>query len=240
MQQSLSLEKFFRNTCKDIERKITEIISDEKILSILYGGKRLRPLLASLSFKTCTGGNESAERYNMFLEGAVCVELAHNASLIHDDIIDGDMKRRGELAFYIKEGIDNAILLGHKMLAIGFDVSLSHGEKTARLYVDTWSKTLNGQLIEVNFNTKDLNDTKDISSDSKFFQLYSNIIDLKTASLFSSACKAAAFEAHVSDQLSEALADYGREVGFSYQLADDLADLEKGERIACHIRKKIY
>ena len=231
MQQSLSLEKFFRNTCKDIERKITEIISDEKILSILYGGKRLRPLLASLSFKTCTGGNESSERYNMFLEGAVCVELAHNASLVHDDIIDGDVKRRGELAFYIKEGIDNAILLGHKMLAIGFDVALSHGEKTARLYVDTWSKTLNGQLMEVNFNTKDLNDTKDISSDSKFFQLYSNIIDLKTASLFSSACKAAAFEAHVSDQLSEALADYGREVGFSYQLADDLADLEKGERI---------
>ena len=231
MQQSLSLETFFQNTGKDIERKITEIVSDEKILSILDGGKRLRPILASLSFKTCTGGNESAERYNMFLEGAVCVELAHNASLIHDDIIDGDMKRRGELAFYIKEGIDNAILLGHKMLAIGFDVALSHGEKTARLYVDTWSKTLNGQLIEVNFNAKDLNDTKDISSDSKFFQLYSNIIDLKTASLFSSACKAAAFEAHVSDQLSEALADYGREVGFSYQLADDLADLEKGERI---------
>ena len=112
------------------------------------------------------------------------------------------------------------------MLVIGFNLALSHGEKTAHLFADTWNKTLNGQLTEVNFNSKDLNnDTKNISVDSKFFQIYSKIIDLKTASLFSSACKAAAYEADVSEQLSEVLADYGREVGFSYQLADDLVDL---------------
>ena len=122
-------------------------VTDEKILLILKGGKRLRPLLASLSFKACTGGNETSKIYTRFLEGAVSVELAHNASLVHDDIIDGDMKRRGELAFYIKEGIDNAILLGHKMLVIGFNLALSHGEKTANLFVSTWDKTLNGQLV---------------------------------------------------------------------------------------------
>ena len=231
MEQDLSLEIFFQNSKKDIERKILEIVSDEKILSILEGGKRLRPLLASLSFKTCTSGEETSDQYETFLEGAVGVELAHNASLIHDDIIDGDIKRRGETAFYIRAGIDNAILLGHKMLVIGFNMALSHGRKTAKLYVDSWNKTLDGQLIEVNFNHKDINDTKSISRDSKFFQLYSNIVDLKTASLFSSACKAAAFEADVSEELSEVLAEYGREIGFSYQLADDLVDLEKGEVI---------
>ena len=231
MQQSLSLESFFQNSQKDIEKKILEIISDEKILAIIKGGKRLRPLLASLSFKVCTGGQDSPEQYQAFLEGAVSVELAHNASLVHDDIIDGDVKRRGEIAFYIQAGVDNAILLGHKMLAIGFGIALAHGDKTAKLYVDTWNKTLTGQLNEVNFNAKDLNDTRNISANSKFFQFYSTIIDLKTASLFSSACKAAAYEAHVSDELADILADFGREVGFSYQLADDLADLEKGERI---------
>ena len=114
----------------------------------------------------------------------------------------------------------------------GFNISLSHGEKTAKLYLDTWNKTLNGQLNEVNFNAKDLNGSKNnVSADSKFFQFYSTIIDLKTASLFSSACKAAVYEAMMSDALADVLAEYGREVGFSYQLADDLADLEKGERI---------
>jgi geranylgeranyl pyrophosphate synthase len=117
------------------------------------------------------------------------------------------------------------------MLAIGFNLALQHGENIAKLYVDTWSETLAGQLTEVNFNSKDLNNSKSLSSDSKFFQIYSNIIDLKTASLFSAACKAAAYEAKVSNELADILAEYGREVGFSYQLADDLADLEKGERI---------
>ena len=132
MQETLTLETFFQNTGRDVERKITEIVDDAKILSILAGGKRLRPLLATLSYKTCTSGNETHEQYERFLEGAVGVELAHNASLVHDDIIDGDVKRRGELAFYIKEGVDNAILIGHKMLVIGFNITLSHAAFTPR------------------------------------------------------------------------------------------------------------
>lgn len=231
MESSDSLDIFFQNAHKDIENCLNDVVTDDKILTILSGGKRLRPLLAVLSFKTCTGGNDTPTQYRSILEGTVAVELAHNASLIHDDIIDGDVKRRGELAFYLKEGIDNAILIGHKMLAIGFNLALLHGEKIAKLYVDTWNETLIGQLTEVNFNSKDINNSKSISSDSKFFQVYSSIIDLKTASLFSSACKAAAYEANASEDLACVLADYGREVGFSYQLADDLADLEKGERI---------
>jgi len=230
MQNADTLESFFLTSREDIEKTIQEIILDEKIFGILEGGKRLRPSLAALAFKTCTGNKESKEQYHSFLEGAVSIELAHNASLVHDDIMDGDMKRRGELAFYIKEGIDNAILIGHKMLVLGFQIMLSHGEKNAELFVETWNRTLNGQLTEVNFNSKDLDDTS-IAPDSKFFQLYSSIINLKTAWLFASACKAAAYEAKVSDEIAEVLFQYGREVGFSYQLADDLADLEKGERI---------
>jgi len=230
MQDTLNLKAFFNDSKEDIEHKIKELVTDPKMLDILFGGKRLRPLLASLSFKTCTGGDETNERYQAFLEGAVAIELAHNASLVHDDIIDGDEERRGKPAFHIKEGLDNAILIGHKMLVIGFNIMLSHGEKNAKLYMNTWDQTLNGQLCEVNFNSKDLDDTS-ISADSKFFQLYSNIIDLKTAWLFASACKAAAFEAQLSNDVADILFQYGREVGFSYQLADDLADLEKGERI---------
>jgi len=229
-EQLLSLESFLQNTHSDIEKKINDMIIDEKILTILRGGKRLRPLLASISFKVCTSGNESQEMYQNFLEGLVGVELAHGASLVHDDIIDGDLDRRGKPAFYIKSGIDNAILVGHKMLVIGLDIAVSHGNKFAKLYIDAWNGTLDGQLSEVNFNSKDLTDTN-VSADSKFFQVYSRIIDLKTATLFSAACKVAAIWAKAPDELSELMAEYGREVGFAYQLADDLVDLEKGEML---------
>jgi geranylgeranyl pyrophosphate synthase len=228
--QLLSLEIFLKHTYEDIEKKIDETITDQNILTILKDGKRLRPLLSAISFKTCTGGDESSQLYQQFLEGAVAIELAHSASLVHDDIIDGDITRRGEAAFYIKTGIDNAILVGHKMLVVGFNIALSHGEKIAKLYVDAWGGTLDGQLDEINFNSKDLQDIN-FTADSKFFQVYSRIIDLKTATLFSAACKAAAYWANASDQIANILAEYGREVGFAYQLADDLVDLEKGEMI---------
>ncbi|UCD13290.1 MAG: polyprenyl synthetase family protein [Thermoplasmatales archaeon] len=230
MEPSNSLEAFLECTFKDVENKIKEMVSDDKILMILKGGKRLRPLLGSIAFKVCTGGDEESDKYQKFLEGCVGVELAHGASLVHDDIIDGDLNRRGEPAFYIKAGIDNAILIGHKMLTLGFDLAVAHGEKFAKLYVDSWRGTLDGQLKEINFNSNDLNDAT-ISADSKFFQVYSRIIDLKTATLFSSSCKAAAIWADASKDLSNVLANYGREVGFAYQLADDLVDLEKGEMI---------
>lgn len=228
--QSLALEVFLKHTHEDIEKKIQEIITDQNILSILKGGKRLRSLLAAISFKTCTGGVESSELYQRFLEGAVAIELAHGASLVHDDIIDGDLSRRGEPAFYIKTGIDNAILIGHKMLVIGFTLALSHGDRIAKLYIDAWRGTLDGQLYEINFNNKDIHDVS-MTADSKFFQVYSRIIDLKTSTLFSAACKAAAYWANVSDKIADLFAEYGREVGFAYQLADDLVDLEKGEMI---------
>jgi geranylgeranyl pyrophosphate synthase len=229
-EQSLSLEIFFKHTFEDVEKKINETITDQNILDILKDGKRLRPLISAISFKTCTGGDESSRLYQQFLEGAVAIELAHSASLVHDDIIDGDITRRGEAAFYIKTGIDNAILVGHKMLVIGFNIALSHGEKIAKLYVDAWGGTLDGQLNEINFNSKDLQDVN-FTADSKFFQVYSRIIDLKTATLFSAACKAAAYWANASEEVAVVLAEYGREVGFAYQLADDLVDLERGEMI---------
>lgn len=228
--QSLALEVFLKHTYEDIEKKITELITDQHILTILKEGKRLRPLLGAISFKVCTGGKESPQLYQKFLEGAVAIELAHGASLVHDDIIDGDLTRRGEPAFYIKTGVDNAILIGHKMLVLGFKLALSHGERIAKLYVSAWGGTLDGQLNEINFNSKDLQDVN-ITADSKFFQVYSRIIDLKTATLFSAACKAAAYWANASEDVAQLLAEYGREVGFAYQLADDLVDLEKGEMI---------
>ncbi len=230
---SLTLERFFETTKTDLEHKIQSLIKDKQIVEILHSGKRLRPLLQQLSFKVCTGGKETPYQYQRSIEGSVAIELAHTASLVHDDIIDDDMMRRGKKAFHIKQGVPKALLVGHRMLSIGFNIALSHGEGIAGLYVDTWNEVLNGELEEVEYNDSTFEDdqTNGMSSKSKIFKEYFKIIDLKTASLFSSACKAGAIEAEATGEILDILADFGREIGLSYQLADDLVDLEQGEMI---------
>ena len=226
----MTLEEFFDNTRIDLEKKISITIPDEKIVDLLKGGKRLRSLLAQLTFKACTKGIESSFQYQKSLEGSVSIELAHGASLVHDDIIDKDIERRGRTAFHIKEGIGKALLIGHKMLAHGFDIALSHGKEVAKLYVDSWSAVVTGEIDEVDFNKKD-NKKHNISTKSQIFEAYNKIIDLKTAELFSSACTAGALEADMTGDILKVFSDYGREIGLAYQLADDLVDLAQGEMI---------
>ena len=163
------LDDFFNSTRNDVEKKIADTIKDEKIKSILQGGKRLRSFLAHLSFKVCTKGEETHSQFQKALEGTVGIELAHAASLVHDDIIDKDVERRGKTAFHIKEGIAQAILIGHKMLTTSFDIALSHGKEVAKLYVDSWNEVVNGELDEVNYNKKDLK-LKSMSTKSDIFK----------------------------------------------------------------------
>jgi len=224
------LEQFFDSTLVHVENKISTTVPDEKIIELLKGGKRLRSLLAQLSFKACTQGNETDAQYQRSLEGTVCIELAHGASLVHDDIIDKDIERRGRTAFHIKEGIGKALLVGHRMLAHGFDIALTHGKEIAKLYVDSWNEVVNGEIHEVDFNKKSKKNAY-TSTKEQIFEAYSKIIDMKTASLFSSACKAGALEANMSGDILKVFADYGREIGLAYQLADDLVDLANGEMI---------
>jgi len=225
----ITLESFFDETLVNVDKKIYNTISDEKIKSVLEGGKRLRSLLAQLSFKACTSGKETNEQYQKSLEGSVSIELAHGASLVHDDIIDKDVVRRGKKAFHIKEGIGKALLMGHKMLVHGFDIALSHGNEVARLYVDSWNEVVNGEIDEVDFNKYGVKEHT--SNKDQIFDAYYKIIDLKTASLFSSACQAGALEADMAGDILKVFSNYGREIGLAYQLADDLVDLANGEMI---------
>jgi len=227
---SKNLERFIEETKKDIEEKIREMITDKEILSILEGGKRLRSILANLTFKTCKKGKDTINHYQQALEGEVVIELAHAASLVHDDIIDNDKKRRGKTSFHIKNGVANAILTGHKMLVMGFNIALKHGKEWAKLYVNSWDNVINGELNEVEINKNGFS-KKELSSKTKIFDIYNKIIDFKTAELFASACKAGALEANMSEDILKIFSDYGREIGIAYQLADDLVDLENGEII---------
>lgn len=227
-EKNITLEDFFDSSLADVEDKISDTIKDEKIKDILKGGKRLRSLLSYLAFKTCTEGKETQEEFNRALEGTVSIELAHGASLVHDDIIDKDAERRGRPSFHIKEGVANALLMGHKMLTTGFDIALSHGKEFAQLYVESWNGVVTGEMDEVNFNKTNGNNKL---SKSELYESYRKIIDLKTAVLFSSACKSGVLEANMSGDILNVFGNYGREIGLAYQLADDLVDLENGEML---------
>lgn len=228
VDEHATLDDFFNSTRSDLERVMETIITEKEIRDILKGGKRLRPLLSQLSFKACTSGTETPECYHRSLEGSLCIELAHSASLVHDDIIDKDDMRRGKKAFHIKKGISRALITGHKMLSKGFNIALSHGRGIAEVYVNSWNKMLNGEILEVDFNN---HSSRNTSMKSQIYEAYHQIIDLKTAELFSSSCRAGALEADMVGDILKVFSSFGREIGIAYQLADDLVDLEHGEMI---------
>ena len=224
-ETNLSVDIFFKKIIEDVNTEIENRINDPIIKSVLEGGKRLRPMLMLLCYHACNGKEKNNGNYKKALEGAVSIELAHNASLVHDDIIDRDTERRGKPSLYVRNGVDTALLIGHKMIAAGFDIALSHGPDIAKVYVDTWNKALSGEILEVKMN----NNGKEEYSKENLLKMYYNIIDQKTASLFESACMSGALEAKASWDIAKTLGQYGREIGMAYQLADDLVDLENGE-----------
>ena len=226
-ETNLSVDIFFKKIIEDVNTEIENRINDPIVKSVLEGGKRLRPMLMLLCYHACNGKEKNNSNYKKALEGAVSIELAHNASLVHDDIIDRDTERRGKPSLYVRNGVDTALLIGHKMIAAGFDIALSHGPDIAKVYVDTWNKALSGEILEVKIN----NNGKEEYSKENLLKMYYNIIDQKTASLFESACMSGALEAKASWEIAKTLGQYGREIGMAYQLADDLVDLENGERI---------
>jgi len=223
-----TVEQFFTETRKKSEEYIKKMIEDSQIRAQLEGGKRLRQLLSLLAYKACTSGKESIEDYERAMEGTVSMELAHTSSLVHDDIIDKDIQRRGKPALYLENGISNTLLLGHKMLVTGHEIAFKHGTQFAKLYLDTWRDALSGEIMEVQFNQRNLSM---VYPSSNLFSFYMSVIDLKTAALFASACRLGAMEAYIEGNIPDKLTEFGREIGRAYQLTDDLIDLEKGEII---------
>jgi len=218
----MSAEGFFSEVRGRVEAKLEEIIRDqqeyEKVKYALSGGKRLRPCLAMLVFNACGGGN-----HERALEAAAAIELMHCASLVHDDIIDGDLQRRGKPATHLKFGVEEAVLLGHKMVSLGFKVVANHDMEVIKTFIDTWSLALEGEIMDVEISKEEIDH---IASSGR--KLYFDIISKKTASLFAGSCKVGAQEAGASEDLQNLFWKYGNLVGMAHQLADDYVELVRG------------
>lgn len=224
----LTFEEFVAHVQDEVREKIDQEVTDDDMRYAMEGGKLLRPVMLILSFRACSNGGRG-HLYHNALESAVGIELAHSASLLHDDIMDDDAMRRGKPALHVTKSVGNAILTGHRMISRAFRISVDHGLQNAQIFLDTWDDTLVGQLRDIDLNAHLEQIFEDENSTELLMREYIRVIEMKTASLFATACRAGAIEAQASEDRRSIMAAYGRNVGLAYQIADDMVDIAEGK-----------
>ena len=172
-------------------------------------GKQLRPMFVLLSAKICGGINESSYR------AASLVELLHTATLVHDDVVDDSLERRGFFSVYALWKAKATVLIGDYLLAKGLLVSLEHNDyRILHILSDAVRMISEGELLQIE-KARNLKISEDI---------YYEIIRHKTASLLASACAAGAWSAENNPELTEKMRLFGEKTGMAFQIKDDLFD----------------
>jgi len=174
------------------------------------GGKRLRALLTLESAKLCKY-NKGGRDINL----AACVELIHAATLMHDDVIDNSGIRRGKKTLNTLWGNQSSILVGDYLLSRCFEMMVEDGNlEVLRLLSSTSSEIAQGEVLQLQHKGE-----IDILEET-----YLKIISSKTASLFAAATKVGAILAEKDSKYKEALEFYGKNLGLTFQIADDALD----------------
>jgi len=191
---------------------------------ILSGGKRLRPLLTACSFHLI---NEKKDKSKNHIGLAAAVEFIHAATLLHDDVIDESSKRRGTLSANEVWGNKTSVLVGDFLFSRAFQLMTKYGNLEILKILSNTSVTISeGEVLELS-NDKDLTINEDI---------YFEVINGKTASLFSAACQIGAISASASKKEIESLKSFGTNFGMAYQLIDDAIDYSStNERLGKNI-----
>lgn len=199
----------------------TEIVSSQETVdsiaryALKNGGKRIRPILFLLAARVAGANHESLPRL------AAIVEMLHTASLMHDDVVDDAMIRRGQPSTKAKWGNQVSVLVGDLLLCRASKILVEFGNAKLMEAVNcAIGETVDGELLEI-AHQNDININTNV---------YMDIIKGKTAALFSVSGKAGAIISGVSDIFIEALGIFGFEVGVAFQLIDDAMDYAADER----------
>ena len=181
------------------------------------GGKRIRPLLTLGSAKLC-GYEEGGRDINL----AACVELIHNATLLHDDVIDDSDLRRGIKTSNAIWGNQSSILVGDYLLSRCFEMIVEAGnQEVLKLLSSTSSKIAQGEISQLEYKGE-----IDILEETYF-----KIINSKTAQLFAAATRVGACITNKNKKEKDALESYGRNLGLAFQIADDALDYYSTNKI---------
>ncbi|HEX2627894.1 MAG TPA: polyprenyl synthetase family protein [Chitinophagaceae bacterium] len=172
-------------------------------------GKQLRPMFVLLSAKLCGNVNDAAYR------AASMIELLHTASLVHDDVVDDSMERRGFFSTYALWKTKANVLIGDYLFAKGLLLSLEKNDyQVLHIVSDAVRKMSEGELLQLQ-KARSLNLKEDI---------YFEIIRNKTASLLASACSAGAWATSNDETITEKMRLFGEKAGIAFQIKDDLFD----------------
>ncbi len=174
------------------------------------GGKRLRALLTLGSAKLC-GYSKGSRDINL----AACVELIHSATLMHDDVIDEGTVRRGKKTLNKVWGNHSSVLIGDYLLSRCFEMMVEDGNlEVLKLLSSTSSKIAQGEVLQLQHK----------GEVDMLEETYLKIISAKTAELFAAATKVGAILSDVENKEKDALEFYGRNLGLTFQIADDTLD----------------
>ena len=174
------------------------------------GGKRLRALLTLGSAKMC-GYTKGTRDVNL----AACVELIHAATLMHDDVIDNGSIRRGKKTLNKIWDNHSSVLVGDYLLSRCFEMMVEDGSiEVLKLLSSTSSKIAQGEILQLQHR----------GEVDMLEETYLKIISAKTAELFAASTKVGAILSNVKTKEKEALEFYGRNLGLTFQIADDTLD----------------
>jgi geranylgeranyl diphosphate synthase type II len=180
------------------------------ILSL--GGKRLRPTLTLMTAEMFGAKAETA------LNAALCIEVFHNFSLIHDDIMDDAPLRRGKPTVHEKWNLNTGILSGDAMLILSYQLlEFYQGaifKDLNRLFTKTALEVCEGQQYDIDFETRN-----DVNIDE-----YIKMITYKTSVLVAAAMKMGAIIAEASTQDQQLIYEFGKNLGIAFQIQDDYLD----------------
>ncbi|GAB3714391.1 polyprenyl synthetase family protein [Flavobacterium koreense] len=176
------------------------------------GGKRMRPVLTLMSAEVFDAD------FKLALPAALAVEVFHNFSLVHDDIMDDAPLRRGNETVHEKWNVNTAILSGDAMLILAYQYFEQYNTEVFRDLAKLFSKTAlevcEGQQYDVDFETRD-----DVTIPE-----YLKMIEYKTAVLVAAAMKMGAIVAETSKENADLIYDFGLNLGLAFQLQDDYLD----------------
>ena len=220
----LELVNLVGNKLNDVNQQIKYKLASEinlihKMTSyhLKSGGKKIRPLLTLSSAKLC-GYENGIRDVNL----AACVELIHNATLLHDDVIDNSNLRRGIKTSNTIWGNKSSILVGDYLLSRCFEMMVEDGSpEILKLLSSTSSKIAQGEISQLEYKGE-----IDILEETYF-----NIINSKTAALFAAATRVGACIANKNKKEKDALESYGRNLGLAFQIADDALDYYSTNKI---------
>lgn len=181
--------------------------------TLAAGGKRVRPQLAMIACQMFGGNEEEA------LPAALALEVFHNFTLLHDDVMDKADMRRGRPTVHVKWNENTAILSGDQMLIEAYqllsDVPSDKLPKVLRLFNKMATEICEGQQYDVDFESME-HVTKDE---------YLMMIRLKTSVLLATALQIGAYIADADEQAQEALYQFGINIGLAFQIQDDILDV---------------